>query len=425
MKRKNCLSTSPRAALVIRKLAGVLGFMSVTAAFLAAHSTQETQPDPSGQLNRSRRFGPNACGPADPVYIRMANETGGLPMFLQRSEAGKAIQLMRESTGENRVTMLWARGRLPDAPHEFTVPVDSTVERTTFSLSTDTKGTSMTVLRPSGEPVAPGAGIEITELNCGRVVTVASPDAGDWRVQVTGSGRFWIEVQGKSEIFFVNVEFVRVGGRPGHEGYFRIPGQPLAGQPATLEVSLSRLARNAGFELVTEAGNTIESVQMHHEGSGDESEYYGSFELPDQPFRLAVRGHDEKGNTYQRYFHTLFHAENVEVVPQFTATEDLPPGKTTTLTYTVRNVGPPTTFRILAVDGRHFLTRVEPRELTLETGASANVEVDLTVPAEAQAGSGTDVTLTATSTSDPANTNGSSKHLSVFAAAPATPRPDP
>ena len=375
----------------------------------------------NGQPNRSRRFGPNDCGPADPTYLRMANETGGLPMFLQRSEAGKAVQLMRESTGENRVTLLWATGKLSGATREFTVPLDATVERATFSLSTDTKGTSLIVTRPAGEAVAAGgAGVEDTDLNCGRVVTVASPEAGPWRVQVTGSGRYWIEVEGKSEIFFVTVQFVRLGGRPGHEGYFRIPGQPLGGEPAMLEAGLSRSAGRPAFELVTEAGETIGTIPIHPEPDGDPSEYYGRFQLPDQPFRVAVRGHDEKGNEYQRYFHTLFHAENVEVIPHFSALDELPAGKTTTLNYTVRNVGPAASFRILAFDGRHYLTRVEPRELTLETGASASLAVDLTLPAAVPPGTGLDLTVTATSTSGPATSNGSSQHLSVVAAAAET-----
>ena len=121
-------------------------------------------------------------------------------MFLQPSEAGKATHFMRESSGENHVTLFWGTGRLQGARREFTVPVDSSVQRTTFSLSTDTKGTLMTLLRPSGEAVVPGAaGVEITELNCGRVVTVATPEAGDWRAQVAGSGRFWLEAGSRAK----------------------------------------------------------------------------------------------------------------------------------------------------------------------------------------------------------------------------------
>src|SRR5208282_1826523 len=66
--------------------------------------------------NRSRPFGPDACGPADPAYIRAANETGGIPMFLQRSEATKAFHLMRESTRNNVSTVLWATGTLNGQP---------------------------------------------------------------------------------------------------------------------------------------------------------------------------------------------------------------------------------------------------------------------------------------------------------------------
>ena len=83
-------------------------------------------------------------------------------MFLQPSEAAKAVQFMRESVGVNRVTFVWATDTLDSTPREYKVPIDSTVQRATFSLSTDTKGTSMTVLQPSGESVAPGGtGIEI------------------------------------------------------------------------------------------------------------------------------------------------------------------------------------------------------------------------------------------------------------------------
>jgi len=53
-----------------------------------------------------------ACGRADPAYIRTANETGGIPMFLQRSEAGKAFHLVRESTRNNISTVFWATGSL-------------------------------------------------------------------------------------------------------------------------------------------------------------------------------------------------------------------------------------------------------------------------------------------------------------------------
>src|SRR6266446_2792741 len=50
----------------------------VTAGLLCASASLafgQTQPS----TNRSRTFGPDACGPADPAYIHTANETGGIP----------------------------------------------------------------------------------------------------------------------------------------------------------------------------------------------------------------------------------------------------------------------------------------------------------------------------------------------------------
>src|SRR5262245_25349599 len=283
---------------------------------LAISSSAMAQTPPSA--NRSRRFGPDACGPADPNYIRMANETGGQPMFLQPSEAAKAFHLVRESTRNNMGTVLWATGTLKGKAEAFEVPVDSVTRRITFSFSADTKGSKLTLRQPSGGVIVEAtASTEITELNCGRIVTVSTPEAGNWRAEITGTGRFWIKAQAESDVYFISVEFVKKSGRPGHEGLFKIPGQPLAIIPATLQVSLSaKEAKTTEFRLVTDRGDTIQEVQMHAANSDREFlELVGSVELPKQPFRVAVAGRDSNGQTYQRFFSTLFHAETVEVLP--------------------------------------------------------------------------------------------------------------
>src|SRR6266481_933963 len=215
------------------------------------------QAQPS--TNRSRAFGPDACGPADPAYIHTANETGGVPLFLQRSEAAKAFHLVRESTRNNVSTVFWATGTLDGKPQTIRIPVDSVTKRITFTFSVDTKGDQLKLTQPSGGTITQGsASTEVTELNCGRILTVSSPEAGEWRAEITGTGRFWMEAQAQSDIYFVAVEFVKEGGRPGHEGLFRIQGQPVAEAPATLQASLSASAtKTTEFYLVTERGQTI------------------------------------------------------------------------------------------------------------------------------------------------------------------------
>ncbi len=394
----------------------LFGFVHVCAALIALSLALSSAAQQPSHENRSRSFGPDSCGPADPTYIRNATETGGLPMFLQRSEAAKAFHLVRESTKNNVSTVLWATGSLASGSREFTVPVDSTMHSVTVALSVDTKGSAMTFHRPSGEEVVAGpAGVEITELNCGRFVTVNSPAAGDWHVRLKGAGRFWMETQATSEIFLVTVEFVQLGGRFGHEGYFKIPGQPLAGKPAMLRVNLSGSVQSTEFHFMSEAGELIRPFQMRLESHDrDDQEFFGEVELPSQPFRVAVSGLDPQGKRFQRFDSPLFRAQTVAV---FLAgnVHELVPGKTSTLSYTVHNLGEAATFRIVTYDSRKFVTRVEPMELTLARGTSGNVAVDFTVPAGTSAGASDTFVITAASAASPEISNSNVQEFPILA----------
>ena len=149
-------------------------------------------------------------------------------MFLQRSEAAKAFHVVRESTKNNVSTVFWATGTLDGKPQSITIPVDSVTKRITLTFSVDRKGDQIKLTQPSGGAITEGLpGAEVTELSCGRILTVSSPEVGEWRAEIAGTGRFWLEAQAQSDIFFVAVEFVKEGGRPGHEGLLRIQGQTL------------------------------------------------------------------------------------------------------------------------------------------------------------------------------------------------------
>ena len=338
-------------------------------------------------------------------------------MFLQPSETAKAFHLVRESTRNNVATVFWATGTLDGTPQIIKIPVDSVTKRITFTFSVDTKGNELRLTQPSGRAIKEGSGsTEVTELNCGRILTVSSPEAGEWRAEITGTGRYWMEVQAQSDIYFVGVEFVKEGGRPGHEGLFRIQGQPVPGTPATLQVSLSASAtKTTEFYLVTERGQTIQKLQMHAVNSDQEFlEFVGGVDLPNVPFRVAVMGQDSNGRQYQRFFSKLFHAESVEVSAELDFPfDELSAGSTKQVAFTVRNIGFPRTFNITVVDSHQFVSKVEPRKLALEAGESGTVRVDLTVPAGTAPGVGDDVVIVAASTAEPPTSNSNVVHFSV------------
>jgi von Willebrand factor A domain-containing protein 7 len=385
----------------------ITGLLCATASLVFG----QTQPSTNG----SRAFGPDACGPADPAYIHTANETGRIPMFLQRSEAAKAFHLVRESTRNDVATVFWGTGLLDGKPLTVKIPVDSVTKRITFTFSVDTKGNHLKLMQPSGGTITEGlASTEVTELNCGRILTVSSPEAGEWRAEITGAGRYWMEAQAQSDIYFVDVEFVKKGGRPGHEGLFRIQGQPVAGSAATLQASLSANSTKTNeFYLVSEGGQAIQKLQMHTVNSDREFlEFVGSVELPNVPFRVAVIGRDSNDKHYQRFFSNLFHAESVEVSPKLDF-DELSAGSTKQVAFTVRNIGNARTFDMTVTDAHQFVSKVEPKELALRAGESGTVRVDLTVPAGTPPGVGEDVVIVAASTVGPPTSNSSVVHFSV------------
>jgi hypothetical protein len=248
---------------------------------------------------------------------------------------------------------------------------------------------------------------------------VSSPEAGEWRAEITGTGKYWLEAEAQSDSFFVAVEFVKEGGRPGHEGLFRIQGQPLAGTPATLQASLSAgTTKSAELYLVTERGETIQKLEIHAVNSDREFlELVGSVDLPAVPFRVAVTGQDTNGKQFQRFYSSLFHAESVELSPKLDF-DELTPGSTRQVAFTVRNIGFPRTFKMTVTDAHKFVSKVEPKELAIGAGESGSVRVDLTLLTAHAPGIGDDLVIVAASTAGPPTSNSSVVHLSVSSPSP-------
>jgi hypothetical protein len=392
-----------------------VGLSAIALFCTAASAFAQRQPSPPGTSRSSE-----SCGRADPSYLRVANETGGQPLFFKPSEVGRSSQFMRDLSGSNHELLLWATETLDRSPRAFTVPVDSTIQKLTLTLSVNREGSALTIVRPSGAAVHAGdRDVEITELACAQVVTVTAPQPGDWRADLRGPGTFWFQAGAKTALFLTGVEFVKAGGRPGHEGLFRINGQPLLGSPATIEATLTGPIRTAEFRLVTLSGETIAPIAMTAAASSaDEHGYVGSFNLPPGPFRLAVTGADSTGRLYQRVFHTLFHGETVGISPADGTPDSLPAGATTAVTFEVRNEGQSATFQIVVVDSRQFVRNVNPREFTLQAGSSGLVTVELAVPPDAPAATGSTVTITASSISGPPTTNGVVRHFDVVSTRP-------
>src|SRR5262245_27496105 len=148
------------------------------------------------------------CGARlDPSYFRVAEGTGGHLLLLAPEEIGDSATLLM-AFGDHPQTILRLAGSMTPGLHEFTVPIDSTVESVLFSISVQCLQTA-DVVRPSG---ALAVGDDVTDLpnfRAQHMVIVRRPEPGAWTLRVVGSGISGVVVQARSGIGISPPEFAR------------------------------------------------------------------------------------------------------------------------------------------------------------------------------------------------------------------------
>ena len=356
---------------------------------------------------RQHSFGPGVCGPIDAAYVRTATETGGQPFPMSPSEIAKMGVIMAESSRSDATMILWAGGTADDGKDPFLIPVDASVKRLTVSITFDGQGGRAEIARPDGTVIQPGATPDDMVLNCGRVIGIDGPAPGSWRVTATPSARFWMVVHARSDRDLLSTEFVRVAGRPGHEGLFPISGLPIAGQPATLRVELSEPdPQKPRFVLFSSQGRVIQPLDLDRVS---DDEYVGAVALPHVPFRVGIEGGAD-GGRYQRVDRRLFRAESVEVVAGDLT--ELKAGRDAPVPFTIRNHGGRARYQITALAGAEILKRIEPA--TADIPAKDDARIVVWVPARTIAAAGTSLELLVVAANDAAAEPSSNSALQRF-----------
>ena len=366
----------------------------------------------TAQQNRSRAFAPGTCGPVDPTYIRTAEATGGIPFFFQRSEVAQATKFMMASTGNNRVTVLWAKGTLQNSSRDVLVPIDSTLTNVVFTLSADNRETKLEVFDPNNNGITADPQTDITEFTCGRYITIKNPSAGSYRLHLTGSGRYWLSVAGKSEIFLYAVEFVERGGRLGHEGMFPIHGQPVFGKSSHLQATMAGPAKHIAFQLMTPEAQPLKTIEVKSvHDDDDDHEFVGTVNLPAEPFRIVATGTDENGHHFQRMHEALVSPSVVSIA--LIHAEDLHAGRTSSFAFRVTNLGNSENFKLVAVCANGWPTHADRPSVTLSREENVLITITVSVPAGTSVYTGADLILTATGEGDPNVSNSFVQRLSV------------
>jgi hypothetical protein len=250
------------------------------------------------------------CGKKiDPSYIEVAEGSGGQVLMLDPSESSKSMVLLEAQLKGIEETVFRAGGQMSGV-REYEFPVDSTIEVITFSVFVQCIE-SIAILLPDRSEFKPGqGGPEDHVFRSGRVFTLERPVPGNWKVRVSGKGFHSVLVFGKTDLALIEFDFVKPGGRPGHEGYFpthEIP-VPNAQQMVSLELSGTREAQ---VKLVSSSGKEIRQIQISESIPSDDSiQLYGVIEVPAEPFRILVEGTDTRGFRWQRFDPRLWSAKS-------------------------------------------------------------------------------------------------------------------
>jgi len=316
------------------------------------------------------------CGGADfdPVFARLARATGGSVLLIGEDEVPDLLAMIEPGLGGNLEPLLIVDVVLDDEQRTWSVPVESNLESVTFAMSVE-RPDLVTVLRPGGIAVqASDPDAEVTELSTGRIVTVASPQAGSWSMQVAGDGPLWATASGVGSLGLVDFRFVERRGRPRHLGDFPLPGSPLTGLSAEYLATLAGNPSVVALEALAPDGTFLAALPSDPLGAADQRT--GSTVLPMGEFRVSAVGEDATGTPFRRVFAPIFRAQPVRVDPPlgggFLATD-----QTLTAVFRIENLGLPDTFELTASDAQGLVVGVEPASLTLGTGQSSSGTVTL------------------------------------------------
>lgn len=249
-----------------------------------------------------------SCGrKIDPSYITITEGSGGQLLLLDPSETSKSTVLMEAQLKGIEETIFRIGGKI-SGTKEYVVPVDSTVEKLTFSVFVQCID-KIHILFPDGSELAPHqGGPEDFVFHAGRVVTIPSPVTGDWKIRVSGQGFHSVQAIAKTSIGLDDFDFVQPGGRPGHEGLFPMEGMPVSGTRQQVRLALSGEIRDVDVSLISSTGEFLQKVEIEPVSDPEtDPELLGTIRVPKQTFRVVVRGKDIKGNPIQRVDPPLYH----------------------------------------------------------------------------------------------------------------------
>lgn len=229
----------------------------------------------------------------DPVYARITKATGGHLFVMDKnstSTSGMPIRAMLDTKVIEVISGKLDEGKTP---------------------------ISFKLYNPSGEELLDvQKDVESIDLNNGRLVSVKSPATGNWKVKVNGSNDVEMKALANTYIYISDAKLVQMGGRPGHQGYFKKDDQtPHAGKKEMMEISItsnSSIIKNQNnlsnleFVFLKENGEILQHLKSMEAEDSRGEDFIGEVTIPNENYMVAMLGMDANGIAFQRNYAPLF-----------------------------------------------------------------------------------------------------------------------
>jgi len=364
-----------------------------------------------------------SCSPYDPAFFKVAEQTGGQVFALDPAEATNVGAVLSATARTNSARLLAKNFDLSSTLNQSEFLVDSTISQLSVSISAEIAeppatgvpdaGVRLeellqaTLLAPDGSSVSAATpGASVVELSTGRVITLTTPAAGRWSLQLSGSGRVSVAVVAETPRQLFGVEFSELRGRAGHQGLFPIRSMPVTGVETDVVVRMSPDARAARLLLQTFAGDPLGEYDLTRledpEGASPSTTYFHARVTPPAgQFRALVLAEDASQVPFQRLFPRGFSGQYLALA--FAPTFPVLPGSTATHDITLTNQGAADNFHISVSEELDFLDMPRTQELALGAGESRVFSLRVDVPDDAPPFQGNTITVSIVSDANPAS----------------------
>jgi hypothetical protein len=214
----------------------------------------------------------------------------------------KSVQKIKPSTN-------WWRRRDSATSGEtlsYFIPVDSSMSQLSFQLTGN--ASISRVLKPDGTPLPQDdPSISVIMVNDGAIATIRKPYKGFWLLSLDVQDDFSLSVSGISDLHFSRFAFAKIRGRPGHDGFDDIDGEPETGVDHPVLATIEGDISDCMFACCSPNGMTMQNYTLFAGGGGFgepmKNSHFGTVRVPEGPFHNYVYGFDASGAPYQRVFH--------------------------------------------------------------------------------------------------------------------------